>query len=119
MEKAYVVHTDRTGQISVIQVEIERITAMEDPSVMFLPNGEFRARILNPTSLWEKNDRGVLVAPVWHNFALYSYQRQACLAAVDQIRNSFEFARRKYGTAYTPEEVQAKIDTIKYVNLSQ
>ena len=104
---------------SVVEVECEIITGMEDPSVMWLPPGEFRARVVAPTYLYErKKDSKELIPPVWYTHAFYDSIELAMQQAEKDIRNGFErdIAKHKI-ESYTEEDVKAKLAEITVVML--
>jgi hypothetical protein len=106
---------------SVIEVECQLITAMEDPSVMWLPVGEFKARILGPQFLLDQEAKagGVIeyTCPIYCSHALFWTINQARAAAERMIRSEFERAQRKQGISFTEEEVRDKFAQIKEIML--
>ena len=70
---------------SVIEVEGELIKPTEDPSVMWLPPGEFKFRILKPEYLYEpkeivKDDKTVekiMIPPIYYSHSVYWTVSQA------------------------------------------
>ena len=75
--RKFVVHTralpgvKSNGAPIVLEVEGELIQSLEDPSVMWLPEGEFKFRIMTPESLYEPHEvsqegvtKKVMVPPV-------------------------------------------------------
>lgn len=50
----------------IMEVEVEKIPAIEDLSVMFLKPGEWKGKILKPESLYEKSNlpQGNLIPPI-------------------------------------------------------
>lgn len=122
--RKFVVYS-RKGPTSILEVEVELITALEDPSIMWaLQPGEFRARILKPILFHQKIEKEVegkkevtLVPDVWYSHSFYETLEDAHAAAAKLARSSFEFELRKYGKAYTEEDIQAEVSTIKIVML--
>src|SRR5271165_3876860 len=97
------------GQTSVMEIEIQILSAMEDSSVLWLPEGEFKARIVAPTSLYDQDG----LPPIWYSHAIYWNVHQAWVRAERDVRSGFDFNLRKYGTPYTEEDVKAKLATIQ------
>lgn len=116
MRKFYI-HTERGAKTSIIEVEAELITAMEDPSIQWLPEGEYRARILAPKSLYEKQEDGSLIPPVWHSWALAWTQHQAMAWVSKMVHDDMQRALEKHDVAYTEQDVQNKIDQIEVIFL--
>lgn len=116
MHKFIILHSKDKGT-SITEVEVEMISSVEDPSVMWLPKGEYKARVLEPASLYEKTPQGSLVAPVWHSHAFYETAQHAWTVAEEQIRAGFERELRKFGIAYTEQQVQEKLSQIREVKL--
>jgi len=53
-------------QTSIIEVELEKVSPMEDISIMWLKEGEWKGKISNPVSLYEKHPvTGKLSQPIW------------------------------------------------------
>jgi len=127
--RKFVVHTRalpgccKTGDApTVVEVEGEMITPMEDPSVMWLPKGEFYFRITAPQSLYEpkevKQEDGTkkkeMVPPVYHSHAIYSNVHQATAIAERMIRSGMEFEIRKgRATCFDEEEFRKKCSDIQ------
>lgn len=104
---------------TVIEVEGEMISATEDPSVKWLPEGEFRFRITKPDFLFEPKQAGSkeMVPPVYHSHAIYWNVYQARAVAERLVRQGFEFSKRKSGKEYSKEEVRAKYSEITEIIL--
>lgn len=91
---------------------------MEDPSVMWMSSGEYKARLVSPDWLHEIRDGSTeKVAPIYYNFALFFSINEAKLAAAKMIRAEFDFNLRKYGTKFTEEDILAKFEEIEEVLL--
>jgi hypothetical protein len=110
---------------TVVEIEGELVSAMEDPSVAWLPEGEFRFRINHPTFLHEPQEikqpdgskKTVMVPSVYHSHAVYWTTDQAHSVAERLVRQAFDFALRKYGTPFTREEVKQKYQEITEMKL--
>src|SRR5574337_139712 len=96
--RVYIVHTRplpgccKTGDVpTIMEVEGEIVTPAEDPSVMWLPEGECRFRITKPDSK---------------------------LAAERMVQSGLDFEVRKGRLAsYTEEELQVKYAEIQTIML--
>lgn len=130
--RKFVVHTralpgccKTSSNITILEVEGEVITAVEDPSVLWLPEGEFKFRILKPEALYEPKeivheDRSrekITVPPVYHSHAVYWTVHQAMAHAMKMIRESFEYEKRKHGAEFTEEQVSEKCKEIQEILL--
>jgi hypothetical protein len=107
---------------TIVEVEGEQIAAVEDPSVRWLPTGEFRFRILQPTFLYDPRDvpghKGkVMVAPVYYSHAIFSSVEEAKVHARRLITASLEFAWRKQKTEYTQVQIEETLSRIQEVML--
>jgi hypothetical protein len=110
---------------TIVEVECEQITPAEDPSVMWLPTGEYRARIVKPDWLQEpreliKSDGSkekAMVSPTYHSHALMDDLSVAQGKALRMIREEFEFQSYKKGIKFTDEEVLAKFVEVEVVRL--
>src|SRR5580692_5531160 len=120
--RKFIVHTRalpgccKAGDAPIIlEVEGEIITGLEDPSVMWLPEGEYKFRILKPESLYEPKEapgakEKTMVPPIYcgHNFFSTAH---------DLVNHSFEFAQRKSKIEYTYDQVVARCSEIQEVML--
>jgi hypothetical protein len=114
-----------TDAPAVVEVEGEMVTQTEDPSVGWLPEGEFKFRITQPEFLYEpeeiKKADGTkekrMVPPVYYSHAVYYNVHQAHVKAEHMVRDSFAFAERKHKGEATEEEVKAKIAEIQEILL--
>jgi hypothetical protein len=136
--RKFVIHTrslfgGKTNDLPIIlEVEGEIITAMEDPSVLFLPEDEFKFCILKPETLYETKEiihtdkyrEKITVPPIYHSHSVYETKYQARVAAEKMIRHELQFVLRKqlYTSigleSYTDQELQAKYEEIKEVLLA-
>lgn len=125
--RKFIVHTraipGHKGGPFVIEVEGEMIAAIEDPSVMWLPEGEFRFRILKPEFLYEPHEikqpdgsvKKVMLPPVYASHGVYWNEHQAAVAAERILRQELDFEIRKGRIeSYTDEELKAKYAEIQY-----
>jgi hypothetical protein len=101
------------GKRSIQEVEIEVITAVEDPSVTWLPKGEFRARVVKPRTFKEKDG----TPAVWCSFVFCEDLESAKAKCEQMVRESFDFELRKYETAFTEEQVQQALSEVEVVML--
>ena len=130
--RKFVVHTRplpgccKTGDLpTILEVEGEMITATEDPSVLWLPEGEFRFRILKPEVLYEpkeivhadKTREKITVPPVYYSHSVFWTTHQAMAKAIHLVRQQFEYAKRKDGTEFTEEQVSEKVKEIQEILL--
>lgn len=115
--KKFIIHYLK-GTISIVEVECELITGMQDPSIMWLPFGEYCARILSPKMLLEKNNMGEEVGPIYYGHAFYNSE-QDCRVKIDHdVRDFFKRSLIKDKTkTYTEEDIQAKLLTIQTIKL--
>jgi len=116
--RMYTIYHSREKVTSIMEVEIEMISGMEDPSVMWLPKGEYKARVLAPGSLYDRDEDGFRTPPLWYSHAFYSTMQEARTYAERQVRQGFERGLQKQGIQYTEEEVQQKLSEIQEVKLS-
>lgn len=97
---------------SVLEVDIEKVSALEDFGIILLPDGEFKAKIISPTFLSDGKS-----AAIYYSWELFSYKAQAILQAKQMVRSNFEFEYRKYKKPFTEDEVKNRIAEIKEVLL--
>lgn len=111
---------------TVVEVEGELVTAMEDPSIMWLPVGEFKFRITKPEFLNETHEvkqadgsrKKVQVPSVYYSHSCYATSVAARVVAVRMIQESLDFEVRKGRlTSYSNEELKAKYAEIQEVML--
>lgn len=122
--RKFVIHSLK-GATSIMEVEIKLVTGLEDPSVTWLPNGEYKAHVLKPVSLMDKKvvvleDKKTetqLVPPVYYSHAFYETAEEAMEVARGWTQLGFERGLSKHGEAFTPEDVEEKIKSIQVVRL--
>ena len=110
--RKYIIHSPK-GKTSIVEVECELISGLEDSSVMQFSNGEFKAKILAPNFLFELNNAGKSISPTYYSHAFYDNEVDAKVQAEKDIRSLFERDLLKKGTEYSEEEVQAKLLSIQ------
>lgn len=114
--KKFVINNGRQ-KTSIMEVECELVTALEDPSVIWLPVGESKMRILFPTTFHEKRETG-LVPTVWYDHSFYNTVEEAKVVVEQNIRYTMvDFAKSKHQLAATEEEVQKTISEVEVVML--
>ena len=115
-----------TGAPIVMEVEGEMIQALEDVSIMWLPEGEFKFRITAPEALYEPKEipqpvgpaKKEMVPPVYHSHACYWTVHQAMVHAERMVKSGLEFEiRKKVRESYTDEELKAKYAEIQTIML--
>jgi hypothetical protein len=108
--KMFIINTKNSSEaISVLEVEGEMVSSLEDPSVMWPTNeGEFKFRILKPESLGKV---------IYCSHSVYSTWVDATAVAKAMIRQAFEFNKRKYKIEFSEEDVLNKCDKIELVML--
>ena len=121
--RMFIVHTRalagccKTGDAPlIVEVEGEIVTGLQDPSVMWLPKGEFLFKIVRPESLHETHDK-VTTLPVYYSHSIFDSLDSARQKAELMITSGFEFELRKHQVSYTPEQVAEKIAGIQEVML--
>jgi hypothetical protein len=115
--RKFIVHVERGGKISVMEVEIEVITAVEDQSVMWLPEGEYKARLMAPQSFYEKQEDGTMAPTVWYSHAFCWTVHQAWAAAERMVRAEMLRALSKHSLSFTEEDIKAKLAEIQEILL--
>ena len=115
--KKFIIRFERGGKTSIMEVEIELITATEDPSVKWLPEDEFKARIIAPTSLYDKQEDGSLIPPIWHSHAFSWTIHQAWARAERMLREEFQRGLIKHNKVFSEEDVKAKLAEIEEILL--
>jgi hypothetical protein len=130
--RKFVVHTRAlpghkfTGVPTVLEVEGGAIKAVEDPSVMWLPEGEFKFRITAPEVLYEPKEvaqpegppKNEMVPPVYHSHAVYWTVHQAMVHAEKMVKANFEFELRKgKRESFTDQELKERLAEIQTIML--
>lgn len=109
----------RHGERTIYEVECEEILPVEDPSVMWLPEGEYKARITEPEALYEKSPQGSLVPPVWYSHAFYDSLSRAQAVCESNLRYELgAFASSKGRDPAAEEQIQEELAKVKVVMLS-
>lgn len=117
--RKFVVHTralpgccKTTDAPTVVEVEGEILSPLEEPSVMWMPKGEFFFRILKPVSLHESHEvkqadgtkKKEMIPSVYHSHAIYHSLEEAKAAAEQLIHRSMAFEVRKGRASEIDEE---------------
>ena len=131
--KRFIVHTrsvpgqTKSSEVpTILEVEGEVISALEDSSVQWLPTGEFRFRIDKPEWLSETQEikkpdgtkHKVLVHPVYHSHSIYYTEAQALVVAEGFVKYSFNFDAQKHQAQYSMSDVLQRLKEIKIIYLS-
>lgn len=96
----------------LIEVEGEIVSALEYPSVLLLPAGEFRFKIMAPKFLHD-----VYGSAIYYSHAIYKDASVARLVAERMVVEELEFSKRKYKTEYSQEDLENKISKIEEIKL--
>lgn len=96
----------------LLEVEVEIITALEDPSILFLPVGEFRFKIMEPKFLNDFSGPSI-----YYSHSIYADSVIARDVAKRMVVEELEFSKRKYKIDYSQEDVENKISKIEEVLL--
>jgi hypothetical protein len=111
-------------ETSIMEVECEKVQPLEDPSVMWLPAGEYRASVLLPTTFHQKFERLVegkkvvtMVPDVWHSHAFYDTLELAQAQVKDIILSEFKTNLRKYGTIINVVDLNVAYESVKIITL--
>lgn len=100
------------GATSIKEVECSVVTPLHDPSVSFLPPGEYKVEILKPVSLWDKNPDNSFTAPLYFSHSLFDTVEAARAVAERDMKVSYERTCHKCKmevNGQTLEEMLAKI----------
>lgn len=116
----------KKGKSSIVEVECEIVQPVEDPSVLWLQPGEYRARILAPASFHQRIEKVVdgkkeptMVPDIWYSHSFYETLEAAQAECVRLIRSEMvDFAVRKHREPASEDEVQAAIAAVEVVMLT-
>jgi hypothetical protein len=134
--KAFIIHTRQfpgcracrpdDTPLTIVEVEGEYVTPMEDPSIMQLPKGEFKFRITKPVFLHEAHEskkadgskEKILVPSVYCSHAIYLSIEEAREATKKLVVGEFEFAvRKKRIESYSEADVEGRLSEIQELKL--
>lgn len=108
----------RKGVTVLQEVELELIQPLEDPSLLWsLKPAEYKARVLKPNSLYEKQSDGKLTAPVWYSHAFYSSEEEARTHAEQDITAEFQRTAQKSNTEFDVVACLARCKEIQVIIL--
>ena len=110
----------RKGKTTVYEVECEQVTPMEDPSIMWIPKGEYKARILRPEALFEPDpkDSTKMAPPVWYSHAFYSTSVEALARAHKDVRHGMvDYQIQKKQEPKSEDEVRLAEAAVQIVML--
>jgi hypothetical protein len=111
---------------TILEVEGELVTSLEDPSVTWMPTGEFMFRITKPEFLYESKEtkledgskKKIMVPTVYHSHAVYHELAEAQASVKRMIKSGLDFEIRKGRLAsYTEEELAAKCAEVQILEL--
>lgn len=117
--KKFIIHSLK-GEFSVVEVDCEFVSPMEDPSVLWLKDGEFKVKITAPSFLLEKKVKGkeTIYAPAYYYFhSVFDSQEQALDVLKIDIRKSMQRDAEKRNLSLNEEDVIKAINEIKIINL--
>lgn len=106
-----------TGDLTIVEVEGHIITPLEDPTVMFLPQGEFKFSISCPEFLCEIKEvklpdgtkKKNVIPSVYYSHSVYHTLEHVRAATETLLQESLEFEVRKGRLpSFTEEDVKAK-----------
>jgi hypothetical protein len=107
----------RKGVTTIQEVEIELVSTLEDPSVMWMKPGEYKAKVLKPESLYEKQNDGRLISPIWCWFAFFNSEDDARAQAEQDLKREMERAARKNKSQFNAIECLARVKEIQVITL--
>lgn len=107
----------RKDVLSIVEVECEFISGVEDPSVMWLPNDEYKVRVKGPKFLLEPGKDGQPAEPIYYSTFLCWTLHQAYASAARTIREELERQDRKHGVPFSEEEFASKCAEIQTIRL--
>lgn len=116
--------SSKKGELTIYELDVKVLTALDDAGTMFLKPGEYMARILKPESFHMKREKVVdgkketwLEPDVWYSHALYDDYNDALQAAGKLIEHEYAFRLRKYNEAYTDVDIAAAMLALKLEKL--
>lgn len=107
----------KKGVTTIQEVEIQMLSAREDPSVMWMNPGEYKAKVLKPESVYEKQNDGSLTPPVWCWFAFFDSEEAARSQAESDLKHEFERDARKARVEFNDAAFLERCKEIKSVAL--
>lgn len=112
----YIINANR-GKVSIIETSCEKINSLDPMYSYCLKEGEYKVRVLEPAILFEKKPNGTMVPPIYMSYFLFDTLEDAMAQAEKDTRAEFVRNLRKKQIAFTEEDVQAKLLTIKTIKL--
>lgn len=104
-------------KITIFEVEVRKVTGVEDPSVMWLKEGEYKAKVLSPSCLLEKDQQGKITNPVWFSHIFNDSLDEAKASAKKSVVDSFNRNLLKFGKEFSEQEVEDKVSAIEVIML--
>jgi hypothetical protein len=129
--RKFIIHTRpipgvETGDLTIVEVEGHVITALEDPSVMWIPKSEFKFSISRPEFLCETRETKLpngtkkrdVIPSVYYSHAIFHSLEHVRAAVETMIQEGFEFAVRKGRLAsFTLEDIKTRRAEVKELML--
>ena len=129
--RAFVIYTrsvpgSKTKGTTILEVEGEKVSTLEDPSVSWLPAGEFKFKITAPHFLYEKTEledpadpkKKLTIPPIYFSHSIFLSSAEARVSAEKMMKEELEFEVRKGRIAsYAEEDLKEKYALIQEIVL--
>lgn len=105
------------GKPTVYELKAEKVTPLQDPSVKWLPEGEYKVNVLAPISLYEKDVKGKDVPVVFYSHALFDTEAAAVAWHKQSLESTMKERAERHGEEFSKEALKAKIAEITVTKL--
>jgi hypothetical protein len=116
--KKFVAYTHK-GKPVIYEVEAELVSALQDPSIKWLPSSEYTIAVSAPSSFAEKNAKGELIYPIFYSHSLFETEEQAVAWHKMSLEKTMKERAERHGETSSEEELKTKIAEITVFHLTE
>jgi len=103
--------------LSIVEVEGKKVSALEDPSVMWLLPNEYLVKITKPSFLLQEAKDKKLVPAIYHSHAIYLNVLDAHIAAGKMLEEHHKLMFQKNGQVIPESKLVEKCSKIPVIYL--
>lgn len=103
---------------TIYEVEVERISAVEDPSIMWSPDDAKPFRILSPESLYERRLDGIMAPPVVYVHSLFDSVTEATTWYKHTIESTTKARAERHSVELSANDLKAMLAEISVIRMT-
>lgn len=105
------------GKLAIYELEVEIVTPLQDPSVMWLPKDEYAVNVLAPPNLIEKDMKGRTLRTIYYSHSLFDSVEDALSWYENSVSITMKARAERHGEKFTDEDIKSKINDITIIKL--